>query len=330
MLRVSLIATILNEGQTIGALLDSLLAQTRPPDEVVLVDGGSQDNTREIIERYAGRLPIQFHEKVGYNISQGRNWAIQAATGDIIAATDAGVRLPLDWLEHLVAPFKDSQVQTVAGFFTADPDLRSPFQVAMSATVLPHRGEIIPEKFLPSSRSVAFRKSAWEAVGGYPEWLDYCEDLIFDLRLQARFGPFHFAPDACAFFKPRTSLKSYWRQYLLYARGDGKADLWRKRHAARYITYGVLVPAIALLSLIIHPAFALLYALGGIAYLYRPFRRLPDLWGELSLWGRLQAIFYIPLIRVVGDVAKMVGYPIGLRWRMRYAPPDWHLPQVSL
>ena len=60
----------------------------------------------------------------------------------------------------------------VAGFFRADP--HSPFEVAMGATVLPLRDEIDPATFLPSSRSVAFRKAAWQAVGGYPEWIDYC------------------------------------------------------------------------------------------------------------------------------------------------------------
>ena len=50
----------------------------------------------------------------------------------------------------------------------------------------PTRDEVDPATFLPSSRSVAFRKAAWAAVGGYPEWLDYCEDLVFDLSLRER------------------------------------------------------------------------------------------------------------------------------------------------
>ena len=45
-------------------------------------------------------------------------------------------------------------------------------------------------------------------------------------------------------FVPRESLRSFWTQYYRYARGDGKADLWRKRHAIRYATYFVAFPAL--------------------------------------------------------------------------------------
>ena len=101
----------------------------------------------------------------------------------------------------------------------------------MGATVLPTVDEVKPESFLPSSRSVAFTKAAWEAAGGYPEWIDYCEDLIFDFRLRDVAGPFAWAPEAVAHFRPRGSLKAFFKQYYRYARGDGKADLWRKKHS---------------------------------------------------------------------------------------------------
>ena len=55
---------------------------------------------------------------------------------------------------------------------------------------------------------------------------------------------FAWAPQAVVFFRPRTNLKSFWQQYFRYARGDGKADLWRLRHAIRYATYLLLVPAL--------------------------------------------------------------------------------------
>ena len=67
----------------------------------------------------------------------------------------------------------------------------------MSGTVLPAMDDIDPQTFLPSSRSIAFTKEAWAAVGGYPEWLDYCEDLLFDLALRDRYS-FAFAPAAIA------------------------------------------------------------------------------------------------------------------------------------
>ena len=56
-------------------------------------------------------------------------------------------------------------------------------------------------------------------------------------------------------------------------------------------------------------------ALGAGAYLRTPLRRLVTLWGEYGAAERLKALAWVPVIRVVGDVAKMVGYPAGRVWR---------------
>ncbi len=316
MAQVSVVATVKNEASSIGELLDSLAFQSRPPDEVVIADGGSTDGTLERL-RAERRLPLRVIEVPGANIAQGRNRAIAAARGEIIAVTDAGVRLHPDWLAHLVRPFEERpETVAVAGFFLPDP--RTPFEVAMAAAVLPALRDIRPDRFWPSSRSVAFRKAAWEAVGGYPEWLDYCEDLIFDFALRERFGPFVFAPEAVVYFRPRPTMRAFFLQYYRYARGDGKADLWRLRHAIRYSTYLGLIPALAALALTVHPLFAWGYLLGGGLYLRTPYRRLFRLWQGYAWLDRIRMALWIPLIRAWGDIAKMCGYPVGVWWRWRH------------
>lgn len=322
---VSVILTVLNEAAALPHLLDSLAAQTRPPDEVVACDGGSRDDTVAVL-RAERRFTLRVIEAPGANISRGRNVAIAAATHEIIACTDAGVRLDPRWLENLTRPwildFVESQSgnpRWVGGFFVPDP--HNTFEVAMGATVLPALGDIKPDRFLPSSRSVAFCKSAWEEVGGYPEWLDYCEDLIFDLSLRAAFGRCAFAPDALVYFRPRSSLRAFFKQYYLYARGDGKANLWLKRHLVRYATYLAALPLLmaGMLALPGPGAFACaaLLALGGAAYMRAPFRHLMASWQSLPTGGRLRAALFVPVIRVTGDIAKMIGYPAGVWWRLR-------------
>jgi glycosyltransferase involved in cell wall biosynthesis len=259
--QVSVICTVLNEGESIRRLMDSLVSQTCPPTEVMIVDGGSLDSTVGVIQEYADRLPLRLLIVPGANISRGRNAALRRRRA-FDRPTDAGVWLEPVWLASLLAPFrtlpgtgmaeawagnsespvawernppKARQVpgpQVCAGFFVPDP--QTPFEMAMGATVLPALEEIDPSTFLPSSRSVAFTRQAWAAAGGYPEWLDYCEDLVFDFRLREVSGPFAWAPGARAHFRPRSSLRSFFKQYYRYARGDGKADLWRRRYAARY------------------------------------------------------------------------------------------------
>jgi glycosyltransferase involved in cell wall biosynthesis len=317
-MNVSVIATIKNEGPAIGSLLDSLINQTRPPDEIVLVDGGSTDDTLEIIESYKAWLPLKLLAAPGSNISQGRNIAIGAASGPLIAATDAGVVLSPVWLEEITRPLEEQSAAVVSGWFEADPF--TDFEVVMGTTVLPELADVNPETFLPSSRSVAFLKEAWAAAGGYPEWLDFGEDLVFDLNLKEN-GSFAFAPHAIAYFRPRGSLRAFFRQYYFYARGDGKANLWAKRHILRYITYLIALPLIGRLIWRAKWYGWLLLSLGIGVYCARPAVRL---WPQTNRWrppSRLRAFALIPIIRLVGDVAKMIGYPVGLWWRWQNRPP---------
>ncbi|MBI3762668.1 MAG: glycosyltransferase, partial [Chloroflexi bacterium] len=172
-MRVSLILTVLNEGDSLRRLLDSLAAQTRPPDEIVVADGGSTDETISILREYSTRLPIRILAAPDTNISQGRNAAIREATGEIIAVTDGGVRADKRWLEELVMAFEAGEhdgggaggegntspvtrhaPHAVAGFFAAEGE--TPFEIAMGATVLPEAQDVNPKAYLPSSRSVAF------------------------------------------------------------------------------------------------------------------------------------------------------------------------------
>lgn len=313
-LRVSLVATVLNEAEEIEDLLASIDAQTRAPDEVIMVDAGSTDGTAEKLDRWTRVCAgAQVVSAPGCTIGEGRNRAIERATGEVVAVTDAGVVLDERWLERLVAPLeKDRELDVVSGFFVADP--RSVFERAMGATVLPSAEDIDGERFLPSSRSVAFRRQAWERVGGYPVWLDYCEDLVFDLALREGGCRFAWEPQAIAHFRPRRDLRSFFVQYYRYARGDGKADLWRWRHAVRYSAYALGALALASRS----PLALLLAAAGGLLYVRRPAERL--ITRRTADWpSTLLALALIPLIRVTGDIAKMVGYPAGLRWRLRNA-----------
>ena len=315
-MKVSVISTVLNEGEALRPLLDSLIQQTQSPDEIVICDGGSRDNTLEILTEYKQWLPMKILVVPGCNISQGRNRAIAAASGAIIAATDSGVVLSPCWLEDITQTFIENNAVVVSGWF--EPDPYTDFEVVMGATVLPERKEIAAPQFLPSSRSVAFLKNAWETIGGYPEWLDYSEDLVFDFALREQYGQFPLADTGVAYFRPRGSLRSFFRQYYFYARGDGKANLWGKRHVIRYFTYLIGLPFI--LRLIWHEKWYgwLLTFLGIGVYCQRPAVKL---WNNTWGWpppARARAFALIPIIRFVGDVAKMLGYPAGLIWRLRH------------
>ncbi|NJN65684.1 MAG: glycosyltransferase [Chloroflexaceae bacterium] len=313
---VSLICTVRDEADNIAALLDSMLAQSRPPDEIVINDCGSRDATASIVQGYAARDRRIICVSGGHNISSGRNNAIAAASGPLIACTDAGLVLDRDWLAHLIAPLDEQRADLAGGFFRPAP--RSLFELVLGATNYRHPDEIVPERFLPFGKSMAFRKTLWEALGGFPEWASHCEDVVFDLAAERAGYRRVFVPEAQLCFRPRSSLRAFARQYFFYARGDGVAGLWRLRHLVRYTTYFALF----LLLLVgwrfpgVRWPVAALLGSGGVFYTRQPYRRLWPQIQTLTWDRRLLALALVPVIRLVGDCAKMAGYPVGVIQRL--------------
>ncbi len=327
---VSVVATVYNEAPNIDEWLDALLEQSRSPDEIVIADGGSNDGTIAAIERRCSRsdIPIVFIVSPGANISQGRNLAIERASGSLIAVTDAGTRASVDWLERIIAPLERGEADVVAGFFV--PRLRSRWERALAATTLPDAAEIAAQRFLPSSRSMAFRRCWFDTGVRYPEWLDFCEDVVWDLAMKRAGARFAFASDARVTFSVRPSPRSFGLQYFRYARGDGKAGLFARRHALRYATYVGLGLALKRQ----HARELLFTAILGVAYVARPLVRLRARDRAIGLRAR-DSLAIVPLVitlRALGDGAKMVGYPVGLCWRIRrFGGLGWRTawPRVS-
>jgi len=219
---VSVIVTVKNEAKTIRELLESLLHQTSQPHEIIIVDGGSSDSTIQIINEYAERNPlIRLIVSPGSNRAQGRNIGVRNASTECIVCTDAGVRLDEHWLENLVKRF-DGGTKVVSGNYL--PECNNLFHECVSELILP-KIEELNDDFLPSSRSVAFKKTAWEAVGGYPEHMELIEDTGFDLNLQKKGFRFAIAKDAIAYWKLRSNLSSFFVQYFNYAYRETKSGL---------------------------------------------------------------------------------------------------------
>jgi glycosyltransferase involved in cell wall biosynthesis len=313
--RVSLVVTLFNEADSLEGWLESLAGQTRDPDEVVLVDAGSTDGTIERLRAEARRNPrIRLHVVPGLNVPQGRNEAIHRARNGLIAVTDAGTLLETEWLARLLVPIEGHPEIGVSGGVSA-PDGRTPFEYALATIITPRVSEIDPDRYLPSSRSVAFRREWWERAGGYPDWLRSGEDLVFDMRLKAAGARLAIAPEAVVRWHPRPTLREFFKQYRHYARGDGHGHLWPKRHAARYSAYltGLLLGGLSFS----HPWLLGPLAAGFAVYARRCFRRVREERPFDSRLGMAAAYALVPVVLIVGDVAKMLGYPQGLweRWR---------------
>ncbi len=305
-MKVSLITTVRDVGpRAVEEFLRSLAAQTRRPEEVIVVDGGSTDGTLQAFEAARETHGLTVLSEPGANISRGRNVAIRAAAHGVIAATDADCVLEPEWLERLLRPVERG-ADVSAGFYR--PLRPTFFEACAAAVTLPDAEEVTPG-WMPSSRSIAFRRDVWEAAGGYPEWLEVGEDMYLNHRLLAGGARIALATDAVVLWRMRPTLGATWRQYGRYAEGDALAGMYPERHLLRFATYAALAMGFRSRRPL------LLAALGvfGLAYARRPLRRA---WRRLEEPGRRVAgLAVVPPLMAFVDVAKMSGYVRGLLQR---------------
>ena len=180
-MKVSVCITVFNEEKSISKLLSSLLGQSRIPDEIVIVDGGSSDKTVDIIRHWQKR-----NNKIRFlvercNRPKGRNLAVELAKNEIIAITDGDCIPDKNWLRGITSPFIHKEVDMVAGFYKMIANTPKEKALSYFLAVTPRRYN---ESFLPSTRSIAFRKSLWVKVGGFPEEKDNsAEDTNFNYEI---------------------------------------------------------------------------------------------------------------------------------------------------
>lgn len=310
---VAVCATVKNEAADAASLVASLLGQSLAADEIVIVDGGSTDGTFQALSASAKDDPrVKLLRAPGTNISAGRNHAIAATEAPLIAVTDAGLHRSSDWLRSLVTTIRDEPLAAGSyGYILAAP--QTTFEAALGAVALPLADDIDPARYPPSSGSALFRRAWLQRVNGYPEWLAHGEDLWLDREIWRAGGWFRHAPGADVGIRPRSTVAAFFRQYYLYAAGDGHAGMLLRRHALRYGSYGL---GLALLQLPSPAARALLVLLAA-GYLSRSCRRVPAMLQSSAGANTIMASLLVPPLRIVGDLAKMAGFVAGLSRRLR-------------
>ncbi len=317
---VVLIVTVRNEATTVGPLLDSILSGTRVPEEIVIADGGSTDGTLEILRARAAANPAIKALLAPGNRSVGRNAAVRASRSPIIACTDAGVEVEPEWLDRITRPFADEPgADVVAGFYV--PVGATPFERAAGVVSAPSLREIDPARFLPSTRSVAFRRDAWERVHGFNESLAHNEDTPFALALKRSGARFFFAPTARVRWRPRVTLVAFFRQHRRFGFGDGESRVQGSFYA-RLATKYALGAALVIAGFWYRACWWALLA-GAALFAAGQARR-----GSGRL-GLMERALLVPFLKLVYDAAYLSGYLDGRATPPVQPLPDPDSPRVS-
>lgn len=308
---ISLITTVLNEKNNLVDWLDGILSQTVLPEEVIIVDGGSKDGTWEMLQEKSKQNNLIKVWQLPGNISSGRNFAIGKASGDIIVVTDAGCTYNINWFKKITEPIlsgKSSFVTTGFGPWFKPEDGLLVRLIASATTPAPFE---FKKNWLPSSRSVAFKKEVWQKAGGYPEWIPLCEDVIFDLKILKSGVSLEYVREALVFWRPRVTLKKYFKQLFGYTRSDGHGKLWFHRQMIRYIFYFVNI-IFLYLTFQVSLWFALAILIGQIDYIRRFGKRWYVYSENIPLYKKIIGFILLPAVVAYGDIAKMCGWPVGV------------------
>jgi glycosyltransferase involved in cell wall biosynthesis len=309
-MKVSVVVPVRDEEDSIRELLDSLLAQTRPPDEVVITDGGSTDATPQIIDEYIRNgAPVRLIRAGPALPGRGRNLGAAQASHEWLGFTDAGIRLENNWLEALVSRAEADDVDVVYGSWqpVTDTFFKQCAAIAYVPPPTPHDGIIARPRFIAST---LLRREAWATVNGFPEELRSAEDLIFMDRVENAGYRFVYEPRAIVHWDLRPTLWATFKRFVVYSRNNIRAGLfWQWQATVLFKYYGVLAILLATV-LILRPSLAwfpiaawllLLVARAAVAI-----RRNRSCYPASLLQNVVRVVMIIPLLAVL-DAAAIVG-----------------------
>lgn len=115
-MKISVVVITFNRSKMLAGMLESLTEQSRPPDEVVVVDNHSTDATRQVVSGFKDRLNIRYVFEAIQGVAVARNAGIKNSSGEIIAFIDDDCVADKEWLRYIELPFlKDPSVGMVAG-----------------------------------------------------------------------------------------------------------------------------------------------------------------------------------------------------------------------
>lgn len=307
-MKVSLVTTVLDEADWAPDLIRSILRQSRPPDEWLVVDGGSSDGTVGV---FAAEPSCTLIEAPG-NIARGRNAGIARAQGDVIAVIDGGCVAEPRWLERLLVPLEAGAADIAIG--ATAPRIEGAFHAVQWVLLdqLRAPGLRLGDP-AASSRSLAFLRPAWERCP-YPEWLDHSED-VWLLRQWRRLGlRFVRVPEAVVVWRLRATVGEWMGQHFRYMRGQGRAGLHGSRHGARMLFYAALFAL--LLGGTSRPGLAAAAVAVWAAYAAANLVRLPGATVGSGWRSTFATLGWLPGMLLAMDGAKVAGYLEGLLERV--------------
>jgi glycosyltransferase involved in cell wall biosynthesis len=219
----SIIIPLYNRPQEIDELLATLTKQTYMQFEVLVIEDGSVNDAKKIVESYANQLDVKYFFKPNSGQGFSRNFGFEHAKGDYFVIFDSDCLIPSDYLEIVKDYLFEHQLDAYGGPDAAHSTF-SPVQKAISyAMTSPFTtGGIRGNKkhigqFHPRSFNMGVSREVWEKVGGFI-LTRLGEDIEYSIRIHENGFKIGLIPDAKVYHKRRTSFKQFYKQLHFFGR----------------------------------------------------------------------------------------------------------------
>ena len=224
---ISIICPIYNEEKYIARCIDSILAQNYPKDdiEVILVDGMSTDNTREIVAGYAAQYPfIHLVDNPKRIVPPAMNIGIRAAKGDIIIRLDAHAIFPANYFTELVNNLRQLKAENVGGVCRTLPVNDNPECVAIANVLSSSFGmgnsyfrvgatEVMEVDTVPFG---CFHRELFDRIGFFDEELIRNQDDEFNGRIIKNGGRIYLLPQLVIDYYARDKVSKVYKMFYQY------------------------------------------------------------------------------------------------------------------
>jgi glycosyltransferase involved in cell wall biosynthesis len=193
MMKVSIIICTRNRADSLRETLASISRCKVPADfdaELIVVDNGSTDRTREVIE--AAGLPnmrVRYVQELNAGLCRARNRGLAESDAEIFLFTDDDVRVPTDWIERMCRPIASAGADAVAGGVKLAPHLQRPWLTGFLRILVASTEDVVrPEDVQLVGANMAFSRRVLEKVPAFdPELgagaLGFSEETLFSWQL---------------------------------------------------------------------------------------------------------------------------------------------------
>ncbi len=253
-MKASIIVPAHNSEDTIGKTLKSLLRQGDIDFEIIVVDDGSTDNTREMASKY----PVKMITQQNRGPAAARNNGTKNANGEILVFTDADCVVEDGWLQEMLRPFSDPEIVGVQGRYkTKQRELIARFAQYEIEERYERMARYEYLDFI-GSYSAAYRRDIFLRDGGFDESFPVAsgEDPELSFRLAEKghkmvFNPnaivYHQHPDALLKYLHQKFYRAYWR-VALYVKNPMKIK--RESYTPQMLKLQVLLFYLLIVSFI--------------------------------------------------------------------------------